>query len=93
MHNAAYEQTLDLRRWRSETGEHNEEQMARLLAHLPQAMKKELTERQQLVLEMYFFRNMTQTEIARTLQVHPSTVQRTLRRASLRLQRVRLYTV
>ena len=37
MHNAAYEQTLDLRRWRSETGEHNEEQMARLLAHLPQA--------------------------------------------------------
>ena len=84
---------FDLRRWRSENGESNSEQMARLLAHLPRAMEEELTHRQQQVVEMYFFRNMTQTQIAQALQVHPSTVQRTLHRASLRLQRVLVYTV
>ena len=87
------EYDFDLRRWRSETGENNSEQMERLLTHLPRAMSEELTERQRQVVDMYFFRNMSQTAIARELQIHPSTVQRTLRRASLRLQRVLLYTV
>lgn len=93
MRNIDFKHDLDLRRWRSENGESNREQMERLLAHLPRAMTEELTERQRQVVELYFFRGMSQTQIARELQIHPSTVQRTLQRASVRLQRVLVYTV
>ncbi|MBE6918338.1 MAG: sigma-70 family RNA polymerase sigma factor [Ruminococcaceae bacterium] len=85
--------SIDLRRWRTEHGESNREQLQRLLEHLPRAMEQELTERQRQVVEMYFYRNMSEVQIARELQVNPSTVCRTLQRATNRLRRVLLYAV
>ena len=71
----------------------NATQLQRLLASLPRALEQELTPRQQQLVELYFFQNMSISQIAQTLQLHPSTVSRTLHRAVLRLQRVLQYAV
>lgn len=87
------ELSIELRRWRTEEGDSNREILERLLAHLPQAMEQELTERQRQVVHMYFYRDMRVNEIARELHLNSSTVSRTLQRAARRLRHVLCYTV
>lgn len=93
MRNISSDAGIDLRRWHTEEGEANSEQLARLAAHLPLAIERELTERQRQMITMYFYENMNTSQIARKLQLNPSTVSRTLRRATQRLQRVLRYTM
>ena len=93
MRNTGFDSSFDLRRWRTEYGESNSEQLERLLVYLPRAIETELTERQRQVVDLYFFRGMNLVQIAHELQVCPSTVSRTLQRASQRLRRVLVYTV
>lgn len=93
MRNISSDAGIDLRRWHTEEGEANSEQLARLAAHLPQAIELELTERQRQMVIMYFYENKNTSQIARELQLNPSTVSRTLRRAAQRLQRVLRYTM
>ena len=93
MRNISSDAGIDLLRWHTEEGEANSEQLARLAAHLPQAIDLELPERQRQMVIMYFYENMNTRQIARELQLNPSTVSRTLRRATQRLQRVLRYTM
>ena len=71
----------------------NATQLQRLISFLPKAMEQELTPRQQQLVELYFFQEMSVTQIAQTLHLHPSTVSRTLHRAVQRLQHVLQYVV
>ena len=75
-----------------ETGEDNHLQLERLRRNLRQARERELTPRQQQILELRYDRQLSVTEIARELGVHPSTVSRTLKRAQERLRRCLRYT-
>lgn len=76
----------DLMAWERATGEDNSEQMERLRRNLRQARERELTPRQQELLELYFDQGLSVTEIARQEGVHKSSVSRVLRRAKLRLK-------
>ena len=78
--------------YRRETAEDNALQMERLRRNLRQARERELTHRQRQLLELHYDRQLSVTEIARELGVHPSTVSRTLKRARQRLQRCLRYT-
>ena len=78
--------------YRRETAEDNALQMERLRRNLRQARERELTPRQQQILELRYDRQLSVTEIARELGVHPSTVSRTLKRAQERLRRCLRYT-
>ena len=78
--------------YRRETAEDNALQMERLRRNLRQARERELTPRQRQLLELDYDRQLSVTEIARELGVHPSTVSRTLKRARQRLQRCLRYT-
>ena len=78
--------------YRRETAEDNALQMERLRRNLRQARERELTPRQRQLLELHYDRQLSVTEIARELGVHPSTVSRTLKRARQRLQRCLRYT-
>lgn len=71
----------------------NAAQLQRLLSSLPRAVEQELTPRQQQLVDLYFFQELSITQIAHTLHLHPSTVSRTLQRAVQRLQRVLQYVV
>lgn len=93
MHNISSETAASLRRWRTEDAETNREQLARLIAHLPVAVREELTDRQRQVLTMHFYEEKTVCQIARELHLNPSTVSRTLQRATQRLYRILRYTV
>ena len=84
---------IDLRRWRTDDGESNAEQIQRLLVHLPRVMEEELTERQRQIITMHFYQELTVTEIARRLGVNPSTVSRSLQRSAQKLQRFLRCTV
>ncbi len=53
---------------------------------LRKAIASELTPRQREVISMYYYERLREVEIARRLQVHPSTVCRTLQRARERLE-------
>lgn len=76
----------DLMAWERATGADNSEQMERLRRNLRQARERELTPRQQEILELYFDQKLSVTEIARREGVHKSSVSRVLRRAQLRLK-------
>ena len=67
-------------------GEHS-----RLKRNLIRAIKEELTDRQRQVLTMYYIQEMTVNQIGAELEVCPSTVYRTLRRAEQRLFRCLRY--
>ena len=67
--------------------EDNHHRLRRLHRHLPEAMK-ELTARQQLMVQLHFYENLSKSEIARRLEINPSTVSRCLTRAEARLRRV-----
>ena len=76
-----------------ETGEDNSLQMERLRRNLRRAREQELTPRQRQMLELRYDRQLSVTEIAEKLGVHPSTVSRTLQRARERLRRYLRYTL
>lgn len=82
-----------LTRWRRETGEDNSLRMERLRRGLRRAREAELTPRQQQVLTLYYEEKLTLKEIAALLEIHPSTVCRTLQRARQRLQHALRYTL
>ncbi len=93
MRNISSDANIDLRQWCSEHGADNSEALQRLLTYLPQAMEAELTDRQRQTIYMYFYDEMNVTQIAQALSLNPSTVSRTLQRATQRLLRVLRYTI
>ena len=77
---------LDLASLRSwQAGEDNSPRLERLQRNLTMALD-ELTPIQRKEVEMYYFRRMTQTDIARELGVNKSSVSRGLSRARRRLR-------
>lgn len=83
----------DMTVWLRDNAEDNSLQLERLRRNLRRAREQELTPRQQDLLRLRYEQNLTVTEIAERLQVHPSTVSRTLRRARERLRRCLQYTL
>lgn len=83
----------DMAVWLRDNAEDNSLQLERLRRNLRRAREQELTPRQQDLLRLRYEQNLTVTEIAERLQVHPSTVSRTLRRARERLRRCLQYTL
>lgn len=77
---------------RSEAGD-NSRRRERLLRNLRRAMTEELSPRQQEILELYYFRDLTVSEIARRLGVNKSTVSRSVRRSCRRLRRFLQYSL
>ena len=83
----------DLTVWLRENAEDNEEQLARLRKNLRLAREQELTPCQRQVLELHYEQGLSVTQIARQLDVNPSTVSRTLHRAHERLRRCLRYAL
>lgn len=83
----------DMAVWLRDNAEDNSLQLERLRRNLRRAREQELTPRQQDLLRLRYEQDLTVTEIAERLQVHPSTVSRTLRRARERLRRCLQYTL
>lgn len=65
----------------------NRARLRRLHRALPMAME-DLTSRQREMIALHFNENLSVTEIARRLEVNPSTVSRCIARAENRLRRV-----
>lgn len=55
------------------------------------AMNEELTDRQRELINLYYIEQMSMTEIAKTLDLSPSTVSRTLKRGRIRLKKYLKY--
>ena len=75
------------RDWKNNSGDDNSERMERLMRNLPKAMDK-LSERQRLMIELRYIKNMKGIEIAEQLGVNASTVSRTLKRAKKSLRKM-----
>lgn len=82
----------DMTVWLRENAPDNAQELERLRVKLRQARSAELTERQQLLLRLYFEEGKTMPQIARELHISCSTVSRTLRRARERLYRCLRYS-
>ena len=82
----------DMTVWMRENAEDNTLQLERMKRNLRIAREKELTPRQRCMLELYYDRQMSVTEIAEELCVNVSTVSRTLQRARDRLRRYLQYS-
>ncbi len=93
MRNITSDAHIDLRQWYHQHGADNSQTLQRLLTYLPQAVEQELTARQRQIVEMYFYNEMSVCQIAQELSLNPSSVSRTLHRATDRLMRVLRYTV
>ena len=93
MRNTTSEANMDPRLWCREHGADNTGTLQRLMTYLPRAMETELTARQRQMIHMYFYEEMTVTQIAQALSLNPSSVSRTLHRATQRLLRVLRYAV
>lgn len=83
----------DMTVWKRENAEDNSLRLERLQRNLRQARERELTPRQQEVLRLHYEEELSVTQIAERLQVNPSTVSRTLRRARERLRRCLQYAL
>lgn len=70
----------------------NRVRLRRLRRALPLAME-DLTPRQREMIQLHFFENLSVTEIARRLEVNPSSVSRCLSRAETRLHRCLRFTL
>lgn len=70
----------------------NSLRLGRLRQYLPEAME-DLTARQRQIVHLHFYENLSVSEIARQLEVNPSSVSRCLSRAQLRLHRVLRFTL
>ncbi len=82
----------DMTAWMQANAEDNALQLERMKRNLRVAREKELTPRQQYMLELYYDQEMSVTEIAQELCVNVSTVSRTLQRARNRLRRYLQYS-
>lgn len=69
----------------------NTNELSRLKRNLLRAMQEEVTERQRLVLGMYYAEGLSVNEIAERLNVYPSTVARTRKRGEAKLRRCLRY--
>ena len=76
-----------MEQWKHSSYDDNRSRLERLANQLPQALERELTDRQMQVLTMYYFEGKKMERIAEELQVNVSTVSRTLHRAMQRLFR------
>ena len=83
----------DMTAWMQANAEDNSLQLERMKRNLQVAREKELTPRQQYMLELYYDQEMSVTEIAQELCVNVSTVSRTLQRARNRLRRYLQYSI
>ena len=83
----------DMTVWLRQNAEDNTLQLERMKRNLRIAREKELTPRQRCMLELYYDRQMSVTEIAQELGVNLSTVSRTLQRARNRLRHYLQYTL
>lgn len=83
----------DMTVWLRENAEDNSIRLERMKRNLRIAREKELTPRQQCMLELYYDQQMSVTEIAQELHVNVSTVSRTLQRARNRLRHYLQYTL
>ena len=76
-----------MEQWKHSSYDNNRSRLERLANQLPQALERELTDRQMQVLTMYYFEGKKMERIAEELQVNVSTVSRTLHRAMQRVFR------
>lgn len=81
----------DLQSWLKSIAGTNDDTVKRLKRHLPEAIREELTPRQQQILQLHYFEHLKGPEISEKLGVNRSTVSRTLDRAESRLKRVLKY--
>ena len=79
--------------WLQENRGDNGIQLERMRRNLRQAREHELTPCQRQTLLLYYEQHMSVSQIARQLEVNPSTVTRTLQRAQERLWRCLQYTL
>ena len=75
----------------SQLGEDNSRQYHTLRARLGRAISEELTERQMLMVTLYYIEGFTMPQIAERLGINKSTVCRTLKRGRDRLGRCLKY--
>lgn len=81
----------DMAVWLQDHAADNTEQLGRLKKNLHFARERELTVRQRQILEMYYEKSLTMSQIARELSLNRSTVSRTIARAKRRLYRCLRY--
>ena len=65
----------------------NAEQLQTVKKALHTVITEELTDRQRQIITMHYFQGLCDTQIARELHVHPSTVMRTRKRAEYNIYR------
>ena len=82
----------DLVDWRRHHSSDNSEQIERLHRNLRKARDRELTNRQQQMLRMYYDEGKSMSKIASALKVNKSTVSRTIARGKRRLYRYLQYS-
>ena len=83
----------EFQQWLLELAETNEESLSRVRKNLVTAIQEELTPRQQEILHLLFFSGCPAREVARQLNVAPSTVTRTKQRALKNLARALRYSM
>ena len=83
----------DLTVWLREQAGDNQEQLHRLRQNLDRARERDLTPRQREVMTLYYDQGVNIPQIARRLEVNPSTVSRTIRRGRERLYRCLRYSL
>ena len=93
MKTISFDSSMEMRHCFTMEEDNGDAQMERLIARLTVAIESELTDRQRQMIILHFYRKMGVSQIARELQLNPSTVSRTLRRATQRLRRILDYFV
>ena len=83
----------DLEVWLREQAGDNRERLRRLRQNLCRARERDLTPRQREVMILYYDQGINIPQIARRLEVNPSTVSRTIRRGRERLYRCLRYSL
>lgn len=81
----------ELARWAALLAEDNSRELRTLRAGLARALGEEVTPRQRQVLALYYQGGLTLDEIGQRLNIHRSTVSRTLKRGEDRLRRCLRY--
>lgn len=82
----------DMTVWIREHAGDNREQYERLKRNLRKAMREELTPRQRMIMEMYYFQGIKIPAIANELGINRSVVSRTLKRGRDRIRRCLKYS-
>ena len=83
----------DMADWRLRHSADNSDRMERLRRNLHKVRERELTERQQQMLRMYYDEGKSMAKIARILRINKSTVSRTIARGRKRIYRYLQYSL